>query len=68
MFVRLPRRPDGLTRYRLSSAKTLMTPEEVEAFLIKAARKESLILYAVSSMVICLLLIVIIIVVPILQI
>lgn len=68
MFVKLPRRPDGLTRYRLSSAKTLMTPEEVEKFLIQSARKESLLLYAVGGMVLCLLLIVLIVVVPILQI
>jgi hypothetical protein len=68
MFVKLPRRPDGLTRYRLSSARTLMTPEEVEQFLIKAARKESWLLYAVTSMVVCILIIVIILVVPILQI
>lgn len=68
MFVKLPKRPDGLTRYRLSSAKTLMSPEEVEAFLIKSARKESWLLYSMGSMVVCLLLIVIIIVVPILQI
>lgn len=68
MFVKLPKRPDGLTRYRLSSAKTLMTPEEVEQFLIRSARKESLLLYAVGSMVFCLLLIVVIVVVPILQI
>jgi hypothetical protein len=68
MFVKLPKRPDGLTRYRLSSAKTLMTPEEVEQFLIRSARKETLLLYAVGGMVLCLLFIVVIVVVPILQI
>jgi hypothetical protein len=68
MFIKLPKRPDGLTRYRLSSAKTLMTPEEVEKFLILAARKETLLLYAAGGMVFCLLLIVVIVIVPILQI
>ena len=64
LFVKLPRRPDGLTRYRLTSVMTAKSPEEVEKFLIGAARKESLILYAFVTMVVCLLLILLILVAP----
>jgi len=66
MFVKLPKRADGLTRYRLISIRATQTPEEVEKFLIAAARKESIILYAVGSMIFCLLLIVVVIVAPVL--
>lgn len=64
MFVKLPKRPDGITRYRLTSSTTAKSPEEVEKFLIGAARKESLILYAFATMVMLILLIVVILVAP----
>jgi len=64
LFVKLPRRPDGITRYRLTSAKAALPPEEVEKFLIRAERKESLIFYAVATMVLLALLIVVILVAP----
>ncbi len=64
LFVRLPRRADGLTRYRLTSATATQTPEEVEKFLIAAARKETLLLYAVGTMVFFVLLIIVILVAP----
>lgn len=64
MFVKLPKRPDGLTRYRLISVRATQTPEEVEQFLLKAARKETILLYAVGTMVFCLLFIVVVIVAP----
>ncbi len=63
LFVRLPKR-NGLTRYRLTSAMTARQPEQVEQFLTRQARRESLILYAVGVMVLCALLIVVILVVP----
>lgn len=66
LFVKLPRRPDGITRYRLTSSITAQSAEEVENFLIKAARKESLIFYAFGTMVILILLIVAIIIAPVL--
>lgn len=65
LFVKLPRRPDGITRYRLTSSTTARSAEEVEKFLIGAARRESLVLYAFGTMIICLLLIVLAIVAPI---
>lgn len=64
LFVKLPRRPDGITRYRLTSAVTAMSREDVEKMLISAARKESMILYAFASMVLLILLIVVILVAP----
>lgn len=64
LFVRLPKRPDGITRYRLTSTTAAKTPEEVETFLRQAARRESLMLYAVGSMVLLILLIVVILVGP----
>ena len=64
MFVKLPKRPDGITRYRLTSTTTAMSREDVEKLLIRSARKESLILYAFTSMVLLILLIVAILVAP----
>ena len=64
LFVKLPRRPDGVTRYRLTSSTAARTPEEVEKFLQSQSRKESLLLYAFGAMVVCLLLIVMILVAP----
>jgi hypothetical protein len=64
LFVKLPRRPDGITRYRLTSTTAARSREEVEKFLISAARKESLILYAFGAMVMTILVIVVILVAP----
>lgn len=64
LFVKLPRRPDGITRYRLTSAMTARTDEEVEMYLMRAARKETIVLYSVGAMVLCLLLIVAILIGP----
>lgn len=63
LFVRLPKR-DGLTRYRLTSATAVRSPEEVGKLLIASARRESLLLYAVGTMVFFILLIVVILVAP----
>lgn len=64
LFVKLPRRPDGITRYRLTSATTVKSDEEIMEFLAGAARKESLLVYALGTMVMCILLIVVILVGP----
>jgi hypothetical protein len=64
LFVKLPRRPDGITRYRLTSTTTAMSREEVEKLLITSARKESFILYAFATMILLILLIVVILVAP----
>jgi len=64
LFVKLPRRTDGITRYRLTSATAARSREEVERLLIRAARRESLILYAFGTMVFGVMLIVVILVAP----
>jgi len=64
LFVKLPRRKDGITRYRLTSAMTTKSEEEVEAFLKRAARRETFVLYAVGAMVLSVLLIVVILIGP----
>lgn len=64
LFVKLPRRSDDLTRYRLTSATTARSAEDVEKFLINAARKESLILYAFGGMLACVALIIVILIAP----
>jgi hypothetical protein len=59
LFVKLPGRGDGITRYRLTTSAAAMQPEAVEAMLVSEARKESLLLYAVGAMLLLLLLIVV---------
>ena len=63
LFVRLPKR-DGITRYRLTSAMTARAPEQVEQFLLRNARRESLVFYAFGAMLLCVLLIVVILIGP----
>jgi hypothetical protein len=64
LLVKLPRRPDGITRYRLTSTVTAMSREDVERLLISSARKESFVLYAFATMILLILLIVVILVAP----
>ncbi len=64
LFVKLPRRPDGITRYRLTTTITVKSPEEVARFLVLAARRESFILYAMGVMLLCVMLIVVILIGP----
>ncbi len=66
LFVKLPGRGDGITRYRLTTATSARSPEQVEAFLNSQARKESLVLYAFGAMLLCLMLIVLVLIGPVL--
>lgn len=50
LFVKLPRRPDGITRYRLTSSATAQSAEAIEKLIQRGARRESLVLYAVGCM------------------
>ena len=63
LFVNLSK-PDGITRYRLTTATTARSREEVEQFLISAGRRVSLVLYAFTAMLICILLIMVILIAP----
>jgi hypothetical protein len=64
LFVKLPRRPDGITRYRLTTATTAKSPEAVAALLRRNARRESLILWAGMVMLLCLFLIAVVLIGP----
>jgi hypothetical protein len=64
LFVKLPGRGDGITRYRLTSSTAARTPAEIDKFLLAQSRKESLLFYAFGTMLLCLLLIVVILVAP----
>ncbi len=64
LFVKLPGRGDGITRYRLTSSTAARSPDEVERFLNTQARKETLVLYAFGTMVLCLALIVLVLIGP----
>jgi hypothetical protein len=59
LFVKLPGRGDGITRYRLTTTTTARSPEQVEKFLNGQARRETLLLYAFGAMLLCLGLIVV---------
>ncbi|MGA0840880.1 MAG: hypothetical protein ACO3Z6_11780 [Pseudomonadales bacterium] len=54
LFVRLPQRPDGITRYRVTSAMAAQSEEDVTRYVLRAARRENFILYALLGMLLCL--------------
>lgn len=64
LFVKLPGRGDGITRFRLTSSTAARSPEEVEKFLLAQARKESLLLYAFGAMLVCVALIIVVLIGP----
>lgn len=64
LFVKLPKRPDGITRYRLTSAMAARSEDQVEKFIANAARNETLMVYAGGAMLVCVLLIIVILVAP----
>lgn len=66
LFVKLPRRPDGITRYRLTSAMAARGENEIEAFIHAGARKESWLLYAGGIMLLLSFLLVVAIIGPVL--
>ncbi len=67
LFVRLPKRPDGLTRYRLTTAASAQSPEEIEKMLRSGARRESWLLWTFGFMILCLFVIVFVIISPVFQ-
>ena len=46
LFVRLPKRKDGITRYRLTSSTATRSHEEVEKMIMAGAKRETISLYA----------------------
>jgi hypothetical protein len=49
LFVRIPKRADGMTRYRLTTAISNLSDKELAAKLNALARRETLVLYAFTS-------------------
>ena len=64
LFVKLPKRRDGITRYRLTSVSSTLSPEDVQLMLNRNARRESLILYSIALMILCIFVIAVIIISP----
>ncbi len=64
VFVRMPKRPDGTTRYRLTSAVSSLPEEEVRRLVRSRARTERWTLYSVVLIVASLLLALLLTVVP----
>lgn len=50
LFVKLPGRGDGITRYRLASSVAARGGEEIEALVRRHAQRESWLLYALVAM------------------
>jgi len=48
LFVKLPKRKDGITRYRLTSSTAAQSQEAVEKMIQTAAKRESLTLYTLG--------------------
>lgn len=49
LFVKIPKRKDGITRYRLTSAVAGLSEEEVKALLTRLARRETIVLYTATT-------------------
>ena len=64
LFVKLPRNPEGLVRWRLTSATAAMQPEAVLNLIRNRARSEQLQVTAVSVIVASILLLVLATVIP----
>ena len=48
LFVRLPKRKDGITRYRLTSSTAAQSKEAVEKMIHSAAKRESITLFSLG--------------------
>lgn len=57
LFVKLPGRGDGITRYRLASSVAARGEEEIVALVQRRARRESWIFYALAIMALLLLMV-----------
>ena len=64
LFVKLPRRPDGITRYRVTTSASARSPEENQALITKYAQRESWLYYAFVAMVVATLVILVLLIVP----
>ncbi|MCY3840130.1 MAG: hypothetical protein OXH09_16020 [Gammaproteobacteria bacterium] len=64
LFVKLPGRGDGITRYRLASSVAVRADKEVDNLVQRHARRESWIFYALMLMALLVLVVIAMIIVP----
>jgi hypothetical protein len=64
LFVKLPRRPDGITRYRLTSATAARSEEEVVALIHSGARRENWVVYALGTMMLLMFVVIVVMIGP----
>ena len=64
LFVKLPRNPEGLVRWRLTSTAATLEPEAVERLVAERARTEQLTVAAYLVVLVSILLVVLLTVVP----
>ena len=64
LFIKLPGRGDGITRYRLASSVAARGDEEINALVQRHARRESLIFYGLMLIVILALVVVALVIMP----
>lgn len=64
LFVKLPRRPDGITRYRLTSATAARSEEEVVALIHSGARRENWLVYALGTMMLLMFVVIVVMIGP----
>lgn len=64
LFVKLPGRLDGITRYRLVSSLSGQGIEEIEALITRNARRETAIYYAFIAMLMLALAVMVMVIVP----
>ena len=48
LFVKLPKRKDGITRYRLTSSTAAQSKEAVEKIILSAEKRETVTLYSLG--------------------
>jgi len=51
LFIKLPKRKDGLTRYRLATSIAGKSMEDIEGLILSEAKRESYLLFAGTTMI-----------------
>ena len=64
LFVKLPRRRDGVTRFRLASSVAARNDKEIDDLVQRHARREAVILYALVLMGLLTLVVIAMVIVP----
>ncbi len=64
LFIKLPGRGDGITRYRLASSAAVRGQQAIEALVRRHARRESWLFYALMLMVMLLFVVAVLVISP----